>query len=149
MTAPSAVEVLLVEDNPDDAQLTLLALAEAHLANGVKHIEDGEQALDFLRGSGAFAGESTNRPKVMLLDLKLPKVDGLEVLREVRADPGLRSLPVVILTSSKEEVDLVRGYELGANSYITKPVDWEQFISAVRDLGMYWLLVNQPPPAPT
>jgi DNA-binding response OmpR family regulator len=132
--------ILLVEDNPDDEKLTLRALKKNNIANPVKVVRDGQEALDFL-----FA-ENTKIPAVVLLDLKLPKVGGLEVLKRLRADAARKVVPVVILTSSKEESDLVRGYSLGANSYIRKPVDFEQFSEAVRQLGMYWLVLNEPPP---
>ena len=141
------VEILLVEDNPRDLELTLRVLRKNNLANSVVTVSDGEQALDFVFGRGKYAGRDvTSGPKVMFLDLKLPKVDGLEVLRLLRADPRTRLVPVVILTSSKEEQDLIRGYSLGANSYIRKPVDFNQFIEAVRQLGLYWLVLNEASP---
>ncbi len=142
------VEILLVEDNPYDAELTLHALREIRLANHIEHVRDGAEALDFIFGTGTFAGRSVwIRPKVILLDLKLPKVDGLDVLRRIRADTRTCTIPVVVLTSSREERDVMESYKLGINSYITKPVDSEQFTSAVQQLGLYWLLVNQPPQA--
>jgi CheY-like chemotaxis protein len=140
------VDILLVEDNKDDVELTLHALRKENLANNIQVVTDGEQALDFLFCRGAFQDRSVERsPKLVLLDLKLPKVDGLEVLHQLKADPRTKTLPVVILTSSKEERDLVSGYNLGANSFIQKPVDFDQFRETVKRVGMYWLLVNQPP----
>jgi CheY-like chemotaxis protein len=138
--------ILLVEDNPDDEALTRRALAKNNIQNEVQVAHDGAEALDFLLGTGAHAGRPI-APEVILLDLKLPKVDGLEVLRRIRADDRTRLLPVVILTSSREERDLISGYGLGANSYIRKPVDFQQFVEAVRQLGLYWLVLNEPPPA--
>lgn len=139
--------ILLVEDNPDDEELTLRALKKNNIQNDVVVARDGVEALDYLFGTGAYAGRDTsNLPAVTLLDLKLPKVDGLEVLRKLRADERTKYLPVVILTSSKEEQDLLNGYKFGANSYIRKPVDFAQFIEAVRNLGLYWLLLNESPP---
>ena len=140
--------MLLVEDNPDDIALTLRVLKKHAVANVVVEAHDGVEALDYLFGTGAHAGRDVrDQPQLVLLDLKLPKVDGLEVLRRVRRDPRTRLQPVVILTSSKEEKDIVAGYALGANGYIRKPVDFEEFSEAVRQLGLYWLLINQPPPA--
>jgi CheY-like chemotaxis protein len=140
------VEILLVEDNPADAELALRALKKNRLANNVVVVTDGEEALDFIFGRGAFDGRKLeNGPRVILLDLKLPKVDGLEVLRVVKGDPRTKVIPIVVLTSSKEESDIVESYRLGVNSYIVKPVDFDKFVVAVRDLGMYWLLLNQPP----
>jgi len=138
--------ILLVEYNPDDEALTRRALAKNNIQNEVQVAHDGAEALDFLLGTGAHAGRPI-APEVILLDLKLPKVDGLEVLRRIRADDRTRLLPVVILTSSREERDLISGYGLGANSYIRKPVDFQQFVEAVRQLGLYWLVLNEPPPA--
>lgn len=141
--------ILLVEDNPDDVDLTLRAFKKSNIANEVVVARDGAEALDYLRGEGQFAGRDTNeQPAIVLLDLKLPKVDGLEVLRQIRDDERNRLLRVVILTSSREEQDLARGYSLGANSYIRKPVDFIQFTEAVRQLGLYWLVLNEPPPLP-
>jgi len=140
--------ILLVEDNPDDVALTERALKKARIANSVVVARDGPEALDFLLGTGPYAGRDTGiMPEVILLDLKLPKMDGLEVLRRLRADQRTKLLPVVVLTSSKEDQDLTRSYELGANSYIRKPVDFKQFVKAVQDLGLYWLVLNEPPPA--
>lgn len=140
------VEILLVEDNPNDVELTLHALKKHNLANRIHVVRDGAKALDFIFGSGAYAGRRLeDRPKVILLDLKLPLVDGLEVLERIKSDPRTRAIPVVVLTSSREEPDIARSYELGVNSYIVKPVDFQQFTEAVRNLGLYWLLLNQPP----
>lgn len=140
------IEILLVEDNPDDVELTLHALRKENLANHIHVARDGEEALDFLFCNGAHADRSFDcPPRLILLDLKLPKVDGMEVLRRLKADPRTRSIPVVILTSSKEERDLVQGYGLGANSYIQKPVDFDQFRNTVKSAGFYWLLINQAP----
>ncbi len=139
--------ILLVEDNPDDEVLTLRALKKNKIMNEVVVARDGAEALDYLFGTGQHAGRPVGlSPQLILLDLKLPKVEGLEVLRRIRADDRTKLLPVVLLTSSKEEQDLVDGYTLGANSYIRKPVDFGQFIEAVRLLGMYWLVLNEPPP---
>lgn len=138
--------ILLVEDNASDEELTLLALKRSKVANTVVVARDGAEALDYLRGRGQYEGRNTSAvPQVILLDLNLPKISGLDVLREVRNDERTALVPIVILTSSKEERDLMTGYELRANSYIVKPVDFEQFSSTVRDLGMYWLLLNEPP----
>jgi two-component system, response regulator len=144
---PTMKSILLVEDNPDDEALTMRALRRHNIANPVVVAHDGVEALDYLFGTGAFAGRDTSQlPQVMLLDLKLPRLDGLEVLRRVRADDRTRRLPVVILTSSREESDLVRGYDLGANSYVRKPVDFTEFLDSVRQLGLYWLILNEAPP---
>ncbi len=139
--------ILLVEDNPDDEALTRRALAKNNIQNAIVVARDGAEALDCLFGTGAHVG-SPMAPEIVLLDLKLPKVDGLEVLRRIRTEPRTRLLPVVILTSSREERDIVTGYGLGANSYIRKPVDFSQFVEAVRQLGLYWLVLNEPPPKP-
>ena len=138
--------ILLVEDNPDDEALTLRAFAKNTIGNRIVVVRDGAEALDWLFRRGTHAERHEPDPQVVLLDLKLPKVDGLEVLRQLRADPKTKFLPVVILTSSKEESDLVQGYAFGANSYIRKPVDFEQFALAVRQVSLYWLLLNEPPP---
>ncbi len=141
-------EILLVEDNPDDVELTLHAFEEYNISNEIEVVEDGAEALDYLFATGAYAGrDMSEMPAVVLLDLKLPKVDGLEVLRRIRDDDRTKNLPVVILTSSSEEEDLTKSYELGANSYVRKPVNFDQFSEAVRQLGLYWLLLNEPPPA--
>jgi two-component system response regulator len=146
MMVVNSVEILLVEDNPNDVELDLHALKKNNIANSIQVVRDGAEALDFLFGTGANAGKTINpRPKVILLDLKLPKVDGLEVLKRIKSDERTRLIPVVVLTSSREERDIVESYKLGVNSYITKPVDFEQFTEAVRQLGLYWLLLNQPP----
>ena len=138
--------ILLVEDNPDDEALTLRALKKNRIQNALVVARDGVEALDYLFGTGAYAGRDlAHMPQIILLDLKLPKIDGLEVLRRLREDPRTELLPVVILTSSKEEQDLVSGYRLGANSYIRKPVDFAQFVEAVRQLGLYWLVLNETP----
>ncbi|MBI3951057.1 MAG: response regulator [Acidobacteria bacterium] len=140
------VQILLVEDNPDDVELTLHALKKHNLANRIEIVRDGTEALQFIFCTGAYAHRHIeDSPKVILLDLKLPKVDGLEVLRQIKADPRTRMIPVVVLTSSREERDILESYQLGVNSFITKPVDFEQFTEAVRQLGLYWLLLNQPP----
>jgi len=141
-----SVEILLVEDNPNDVELTLLALKDNNLTNPVSVVRDGEEALEFIFATGAYADrQNVEKPRVILLDLKLPKVDGLEVLRQIKSDPRTRTIPMVVLTSSREERDIVESYNLGVNSYIVKPVDFEQFTQAVRHLGLYWLLLNQPP----
>jgi len=139
--------ILLVEDDPDDVELTLRALRKNNITNKVEQAHDGAEALDYLFGTGAYSGRDTSlMPAVILLDLKLPKIDGFEVLRKLRADDRTKLLPVVILTSSKEEQDIVNGYSRGCNSYVRKPVDFAQFSEAVRQLGLYWLLLNEPPP---
>ena len=146
MTKPFVEEILLVEDNPRDVELALLALKENHIANRVHVVRDGAEALEFLFATGAYAHRRVeHHPKVVLLDLKLPKVDGLEVLRRLKTDPRTRLTPVVVLTSSREERDLVESYQFGVNSYIVKPVDFEQFAEAVKQIGLYWLLLNQRP----
>jgi len=139
--------ILLVEDNPDDEVLTLRAIKKNNIGNSVTVVRDGAEALDFLFCTGLYADRNPqDKPQVILLDLKLPKIDGLEVLRRIRAEESTRLLPVVILTSSKEEQDLIKGYSLGANSYVRKPVDFDQFVEAVRQLGLYWLILNEAPP---
>jgi DNA-binding response OmpR family regulator len=140
------VDILLVEDNPDDAELALHALRREHLANNIFIVRDGEEALDFLFCRGKFAQRLFDHPpKLVLLDLKLPKVDGMEVLKQVKGNARTRIIPVVIMTSSKEERDLVAGYNLGANSYIQKPVDFDRFRETVKSVGLYWVVINQPP----
>jgi two-component system response regulator len=145
----SQVEVLLVEDNIHDAEMTIRSLKKVNLANNLVHVRDGEEALEFIFGQGKFAGRDlVNAPKVILLDIKMPKVDGIEVLRRIKTNEATRCIPVVIMTSSQEELDIVNSYELGVNSYVVKPVDFEGFAKAVSQLGMYWLLTNQPPLSP-
>ena len=138
--------IVLVEDNPNDLELTLVALERSQLANEVVIVRDGADALDYLHGRGAYATREQGNPAVVLLDLKLPKVDGLEVLADIRADAQLKSIPVVMLTSSKEEQDLIRSYELGVNAYVVKPVDFTEFVRAIADLGIFWAVLNEPPP---
>lgn len=139
-------DVLLVEDNPNDAELTIRALKKQGFANEIFHVEDGAQALDFLFCRGEYSNRSIEYPvKVVLLDLKLPKLNGLEVLREVKANPATSRIPVVILTSSREDPDITTAYGLGANSYVVKPVDFDDFVKAVQNTGLFWLLVNEPP----
>ncbi|HXC02131.1 MAG TPA: response regulator [Opitutaceae bacterium] len=146
MNDPNAVELLLVEDNPQDLELALRALRKANLSNRIHVARDGAEALEFIFCEGPHAARRiTDCPKVILLDLKLPKVDGLEVLKLIKGDPRTKMIPVVVLTSSKEQSDVVESYQLGVNSYIVKPVNFEQFAEAVHDLGLYWLLLNQPP----
>jgi len=146
MTSINEVEILLVEDNPRDEEMTVRALKKHNLANNVYVVKDGAEALDFVFAEGAYAGRNVrHRPKVILLDLKLPKVDGIEVLRKIKADERTKVIPVAVLTSSKEDRDLQVCYELGVNSYIVKPVEFESFVKAVSGLGLYWLLLNQPP----
>jgi two-component system response regulator len=140
------VEILLVEDNPTDAELAIRALKKANLANNLVWVKDGAEALEFLFATGAYSGRSVAcPPKVVLLDLRLPKVDGMEVLRQVKADNRTRAIPVVVLTSSKEDRDVAESYKLGVNSYISKPVEFDAFAKTVSELGLYWLLVNRPP----
>jgi CheY-like chemotaxis protein len=138
--------ILLVEDDPRDLELTLVALERSQLANEVVTVRDGEQALDYLMRQGDWAERTPGNPAVVLLDLKLPKINGLEVLEQVRATESLRSMPVVMLTSSHEETDLLRSYELGVNAYVVKPVDFKQFVAAIADLGVFWGVLNEPPP---
>ena len=142
----NGVEILLAEDNPRDVEMTLRALRKHNLANNVHVVRDGAEALDFVFATGAYAGRSMlHKPKVILLDLKLPKVDGIEVLRKIKADDRTKVIPVAVLTSSREDQDLQACYTLGVNSYIVKPLEFESFVKAVSDLGLYWLLLNQPP----
>ncbi|HTV76625.1 MAG TPA: response regulator [Steroidobacteraceae bacterium] len=138
--------ILLVEDNPRDLELTLTALERCQLANEIVVARDGAEALDYLHARGTFAGRDGGGPAVVLLDLKLPKVDGLEVLGQIKADAHLRQIPVVMLTSSKEERDVVRSYELGVNAFVVKPVDFQEFFKAIQDLGIFWAILNEPPP---
>lgn len=147
MTTPiECVEVLLVEDNPTDAELAILALKERGLANNLVWVKDGAEALDFFFATGTYANRQVeNVPKVVLLDLRLPKVDGLEVLRRIKADDRTKNIPVAVLTSSKEDRDVIASYKLGVNSYISKPVDFDEFTKVVSELGYYWLLINRPP----
>jgi len=146
MSDANVVEILLVEDTPGDLELGLRALRKANLVNRIEVARDGVEAMEFIFCEGAHAGRKIeNGPKVILLDLKLPKIDGLEVLRRIKSDPRTKAIPVVVLTSSKEQSDVVESYNLGVNSYIVKPVNFDQFAAAVRQLGMYWLLLNHPP----
>ena len=138
--------ILLAEDNPNDVELTIEALDQHHLANRVTVAHDGVEALEFLRREGAFSERPPGDPAVVLLDIKMPRKDGLEVLREIRGDPALKRIPVVILTSSREEQDLITSYDLGVNAYVVKPVDFASFIDAVKELGMFWALINERPP---
>jgi CheY-like chemotaxis protein len=146
MTDNDPVEILLVEDNPDDLELALHALKKGHVANRIEVVRDGAEALDFIFCTGEYAQRTLdNGPKIVLLDLKLPKVDGLEVLRRMKGDPRTQAIPVIMMTSSREERDIIDSYRLGVNSYIVKPVDFEQFLQAVQQIGLYWLLLNHPP----
>ena len=138
--------ILLVEDNANDIELTLAALAETRLADEVVVVRDGADALDYLRRQGSFAARTAGNPAVVLLDLKLPKIDGLQVLEQVKSDPALRRMPVVMLTSSREEQDLVRSYSLGVNAYVVKPVEFGSFVDAIKELGLFWAVINHPPP---
>ena len=140
------VEILLVEDNPHDAEMTIRALKKANLANKLIHLKDGAEALDFIFAKGAFSDRQIeNKPKVILLDIKMPKVDGIQVLRQIKSNDTTKTIPVVIMTSSKEEQDVITSYNLGVNSYVVKPVDFEGFAKAVSELGFYWLITNQLP----
>ena len=138
--------ILMVEDDPKDVELSMTALEDYNLVNEVVVARDGEEALDYLFCRGAFKDRSSDNPAVILLDLKLPKVDGLEVLREIKSDANLKMIPVVVLTSSKEEKDMVRSYQLGVNAYVVKPVDFHEFVNAIKELGVFWALINEPPP---
>jgi CheY-like chemotaxis protein len=138
--------ILLVEDDPKDVELTLTALEEYNLANEVIVARDGEEALEYLYSRGKFKTRSNDNPSVMLLDLKLPKVDGLEVLKQLKSEEKLRMIPVVVLTSSKEEKDMVASYSLGVNAYVVKPVDFHEFVNAIKELGVFWAVINEPPP---
>ncbi len=148
MNRPNVKPILLVEDSPADAELVLEALERCHLANNVVHVRDGVEALDYLRCTGEFKHRGGGEPVVVLLDLKLPRLSGPDVLRAIRADPVLQHTPVVMLTSSREERDLIQTYQLGVNAYVVKPVDFAAFVAAVRDLGMFWALLNELPPRP-
>src|SRR6266567_5543347 len=149
MNAAHEIEILLVEDNSHDAELTIRELTRRHLANKLVHLKDGAEALEFVFGTGAYAHRDTSQhPKVVLLDLKLPKVDGLEVLRTMKTDERTRTIPVVVMTSSQEQRDVVDSYHLGVNSYVVKPVDFDHFSKAVSDLGCYWVLLNHSPGPP-
>lgn len=142
----SHVEILLVEDNPNDAELTIRALRKINISNKLIHLKDGAEALDFIFGIGTFEGRNINkRPKVILLDLKMPKVDGIEVLKKIKENDNTKKIPVVVLTSSKEDPDISTCYSLGVNSYIVKPVEFDSFIKAVSEVGLYWMLLNQAP----
>ena len=146
MNSPNTIELLLVEDSPQDLELALRALKKAHLANHIQVARDGAEALDFVFCEGPYVGRQiVDGPKVILLDLKLPKIDGLEVLKRIKGDPRTKTIPVVMLTSSKEQRDIVESYQLGVNAYIVKPVNFERFTEAVSELGLFWLLLNQPP----
>jgi DNA-binding response OmpR family regulator len=138
--------ILIVEDDPNDVELTLTALEEYNLANEVVITRDGQQALDYLHCRGEFNSRSGDNPAVMLLDLKLPKINGLEVLQHIRSDERLKMVPVVVLTSSHEEKDMIRSYQLGVNAYVVKPVDFHEFVNAVKELGVFWAVINEPPP---
>jgi two-component system, response regulator len=146
MSETNAVEILIVEDTPEDLELTLRALRKAKLSNRIQVAHDGAEAIEFIFAEGLYAGRKIeDAPKLILLDLKLPKIDGIEVLRRIKSDPRTKAIPVTVLTSSKEQKDVVESYRLGVNSYIVKPVNFDRFASAVQELGMYWLLLNQPP----
>jgi two-component system, response regulator len=146
MNEPNQVEILIVEDNQDDLDMTLRALRKANLTNPIQIARDGAEAVEYIFCEGPHAGRKVeNGPRLILLDLKLPKIDGMEVLKRIKADPRTKTIPVVVLTSSKEQKDVIESYQLGVNSYIVKPVNFEGFVAAVQELGMYWLLLNQPP----
>jgi CheY-like chemotaxis protein len=149
MSAENDTEILLVEDSPYDAELTIRELRRHHLANKLVHLKDGAEALEFIFGTGAYAGRDiSHHPKVVLLDLKLPKVDGLEVLQAIKSNDRTKTIPVVVMTSSQEQRDVVDSYHLGVNSYVVKPVDFDHFSKAVSELGCYWVLLNHPPASP-
>ena len=148
MNATSGKYILLAEDNPNDVELTLAALADSHMVNPVEVVHDGAEVLDFLYRRGKYASRTQGEPTVILLDIKMPKMDGLEVLRILKNDPALRLIPVVMLTSSREEADLVRSYENGVNAYVVKPLNFDDFIRAVREIGLFWGFFNEPSPAP-
>ncbi len=137
--------ILFAEDNTNDAELTLLAFKESNILNDIIHVTNGEEALDYLNCRGKFEGRTKENPIVSIIDLKMPKVDGIELLRAIKTDEQLKSIPVVILTSSREEIDLVKSYALGVNSYVVKPVDFEKFIQTIKDLGIFWALINETP----
>lgn len=146
MSNPDVVDILIVEDNPEDAEMALRAFKKNNLSNKVFVVEDGEEALDFVFSRGEYANRTDlKKPRIILLDLKLPKIGGLEVLKEIKQHPETKMIPVIILTSSKEERDMMESYQLGVNSYIVKPVEFDKFVEAVKDLGLYWLLLNQYP----
>lgn len=145
MKETNEVEILIVEDNPNDAEMALRALKKNNLTNSVLVVKDGAEALDFLFSKGPYSTRPNVRPRIVLLDLKLPKIDGLEVLREIKSHPETKIIPVIVLTSSREETDIVKSYQLGVNSYIVKPVDFDKFVEAVHELGLYWLLLNELP----
>lgn len=146
MTHSNDVEILLVEDNKNDAELAIRALNKVNLGNHLIHVKDGLEAVEFLFATGKFANRvAKNKPKVILLDIKMPRMDGIEVLRQIRANPATSAIPVVMMTSSKEESDIIESYALGVNSFVVKPVDFNSFSKAVSELGMYWLLINEPP----
>ena len=138
--------ILIVEDDPRDVELTMTALGEYNLANEVVVARDGEKALDYLYSRGEFSNRSNDNPAVMLLDLKLPKVDGLQILQQIKSDERLKLIPVVVLTSSQEEKDMIRSYQLGVNAYVVKPVDFHEFVNAIKELGVFWAVINEPPP---
>ena len=140
-------KILLAEDNPNDVELTLAALRQNRLANEVVVVRDGAEALDYLYRRGAFAARPSGNPALILLDLKMPKVDGIDVLRQAKSDPALKTIPIVVLTSSREEQDVVKSYDFGVNAYVVKPVDFPEFVQAVRVLGGFWAVLNEPPPA--
>lgn len=146
MLMDKAIEILIVEDNPSDAELTIRTLEKNNLSNNILWLKDGEQAIDFLKGHGEYKGRNIkNKPKVIFLDLKLPKIDGFEVVKRIRSSQNLEQIPVVMMTSSQEQKDRLKGYENGANSYVVKPLDFQEFTEAINDVGYYWLVLNKPP----